>query len=172
MTVVQGHQRDLSIQNLHFPGPQCPRGRAFRWLHRALGRRRHGAFHGARHACRARRALRRALDRALGRAFDRLGFSTSHLAYGQIGQHNAASWTKFFCSQSLWDAQNCVVLQTSQVTEPSGSHPTSAPGAHRRRLGGANLRIHTLLTFFSSRVPNDGVSSKMVFDVWSTPASW
>ena len=47
-----------------------------------------------------------------------------------------ASWTKFFGSQSLWDAQNGVVLQTSQVTEPSGSHPTSAPGAHRRRLGG------------------------------------
>ena len=117
---------------LHFPGPQCPRGRAFRWpLHRALG-----AFHGARHACRARRAL--------GRAFNRLGFSTSHLAYGQIGQHNAASWAKFFCSQSLWDAQNCVVLPTSQVTEPSGSHPTSAPGAHRRRLGGEHLRMHTL----------------------------
>lgn len=90
----------------------------------------------------------------------------------QIGQHNADSWTKFFCSQSLWDAQNCVVFQTSQVTEPSGSHPTSAPGAHRRRLGGEHLRMHTLLTFFSSRVPNDGVSSKMVFDVWSTSASW
>ena len=156
---------DWKLRTSKFPGPQCPRGRAFRWpLDRALGpRRRRGAFHGARHAC-----FCRALDRALGRAFNRLGFSTSHLAYG----HNAASWAKFFCSQSLWDAQNGVVLQTSQVTEPSGSHPTSAPGAHRRRLGGEHLRIHTLLTFFSSRVPNDGVSSKMVFDVWSTPASW
>lgn len=65
----------LCLFSFIFPGPQCPRGRAFRWP------RRRGAFHGARWNACFWRAFDWALDRALGRAFHGLGFSTSHLAY-------------------------------------------------------------------------------------------
>jgi len=62
--------------------------------------------------------------------------STEHSEHSEPSTEHAETHAEHSDEHSTEHSEHSTDWASVQVTEPSGSHPTSAPGAHRRRLGG------------------------------------